>query len=181
MEIPRKRNKVGLVVSAFAFLFLASSAGAQRTELVVLTGFGGDVNAVAFSPDGKTLASACNDVIEFWDVASGQALRSMVNHYDTVNTIAFSPDGRTLASGNWHKAVILWDEASGRKPRSLKTKASVSSVAFSPDGRTVAEGGLDGRILLWDVVSGHKLRDWSAKPVESTLSSLQHRLAELGF
>jgi len=70
------------------------------------------VNAVAFSPDGQTLASGSNDyTVKLWDVNSGRELRSLEGHSRSVNAVAFSPDGRTLASGSADGQVRLWDAA----------------------------------------------------------------------
>jgi WD40 repeat protein len=65
--------------------------------------------ALAFSPDGRTLASGSPDkTVKFWDTASGQPLRTLT-HNDYVHSVAFSPDGRTLASGSDDNTIKLWD------------------------------------------------------------------------
>src|SRR4051794_14908780 len=70
------------------------------------------VISVAFSPDGKTLASGGASV-KLWDVASGKNTVTLKGHTAAVTSVAFSPDGKTLASGSWDKTVKLWDVASG--------------------------------------------------------------------
>ena len=63
---------------------------------------------MAFSPDGRTLAAANGDIVQLWDVATGQATATLFGHTEHVWSVAFSPDGRTLASGSMDKTVRLW-------------------------------------------------------------------------
>jgi WD40 repeat protein len=68
------------------------------------------VESVAFSPDGRLLASGSWDnTIKLWDVATGREVRTLTGHTDTVNSVAFSPDGRLLASGSYDNTIKLWD------------------------------------------------------------------------
>jgi WD40 repeat protein len=130
-------------------------------------------NAVAFSPDGRWLASGFSDsTVRLWDVASGRELRTLKGHKDQIYSIAFSSDGRTLASASPHdkeKAIRLWDVASGRELRTIAGH-DVYCVAFSPDGRILASGAYDHRITLWEVASGQELR--TLKGHENIVNSL---------
>ncbi len=76
-----------------------------------LSGHTNAVSSVAFSPDGKTLASGSRDsTIRLWDIASGnQKGQPLTGHTDSVYSVAWSPDGKTLASGSWDKTIRLWD------------------------------------------------------------------------
>ena len=108
--------------------------------------------SVAFSPNGKMLASASWDqTVRLWNVNTGRLLHTLTEHTNEVLSVAFSPDGNTLASTDWDGTIHLWNPRNGKLKRTLtEHRGGVGSVAFSPDGETLASGSADQTILLWD-------------------------------
>jgi len=116
-----------------------------------LAGHSNEVFSVAFSPDGKLLATTSADqTVRLWDVARRQPLgEPLKGHSSSVKSAAFSADGRMLASSGSDGTVLLWDVAA-RVPLGAHL-SSVLSVAFSPDGKLVASAGDDSMVRFWDV------------------------------
>ena len=116
------------------------------------------VLALAYSPDGTTLASAGDDaVVVLRDVASGRVVGRLEGHGDAVSCLAFSPDGQTLATGSYDRTVKLWDVATGREQATLSGHTNwVFAVAFAPDGKSLASAGHDKTVRIWDAATGRE-------------------------
>jgi len=130
------------VLATVSFLLLLASLTvfAQKPELVVQTGHSQSLSSVAFSPDGKVIASGSSDnTIKLGDVATGKQLRSLAGNTDGVRSVAFSRNGQVIASGDGDSTIKLWEVATGKQLRSLAGLAgSVGSVAFNVDGKVIA-------------------------------------------
>ena len=123
----------------------------------------GVIEDVAFSPDGKTLATASREPVGgnlyLWDVASGKLLATLRGHSAAVQAVAFSPDGRTLASGGSDQTVRLWNVETRRELMQLDQGSvqlrEVRTLAFSPDGKRLLAAGGPAAIwsaspIIWD-------------------------------
>lgn len=132
----------------------------QNTERLRLQKHSDDVlSSVAFSPNGRLLASGSGSTVLVWNISDGTQHLRLQGHSRSVWSVAFSPDGHLLASGSSDSTVRLWNVSDGTERKKLQESKqifSVMSIAFSPDGRFLASGSFDGSLRLWNVNDGTK-------------------------
>ena len=115
------------------------------------------VSDVAFSPNGKQIASTSGKWIRLWDVATGSESQTLRGHDSEVITVTFSPDGKRIVSGSKGDAVKIWDSTTGLEVTTLRVNGKVWGLCFSPDGKTIATKsnigrGTVGKVMLWESV-----------------------------
>jgi WD40 repeat protein len=135
-------------------------------EILRLKGHTSPITSVAYSPDGRRLASAAKDLngpgqVKVWDAATGQEICILTADTGWVDSMAFSPDGQRLASGNSDWELNLWDGTTGQAIHTLEpaihTLMGGRAAVFSPDGRRLAAGSILGQFKLWDAVTGREI------------------------
>ncbi len=136
-----------------------SSGGGFRWKAA---GVDEEVVALAFSPDGRTLATGSNDATaRLWDVETGRQLASLA-HDGGVVTVAFDASGRYVATGSKDGAARVWAAQQGGVIAEIRFESEVREIAFSPGGKLVAAISTGGRVALWDLNAKEAVRDWLA-------------------
>lgn len=157
---------------------------ATHAYLTNIQGDGGAYISVAYSPDGKRIASCAeNNEVKIWDSVSGQMLLTLKGHTTVIMSVAFSPNGKWLASASSHpeNVVKIWDATNGTELRTLKGHTeTVTFVAFSPDSTQLASTSNDRTIKVWNVEGGielHTMKEHNAQVHSAAFSPTGKQLA----
>ncbi len=132
------------------------------TTLLTYTGHSDFIIEVAWSPDGKYIASGSFDkTVQVWDATTGKRLLNYTGHSDRVYSVAWSPDGKYIASGSRDSTVQVWEALTGKlhliyRGHFIPTygESAFEAVAWSPDGKYIASGDNDGVVQVWDAMTG---------------------------
>ena len=171
---PRRRSHrrlytiLGIVVILVAILFIFTNVGndvafighfVTPPQHFTYSGHSDYVSAVAWSPDGKRIASASGDhSAQVWDASNGGHVLTYRRHSADVLTLAWSPNGQYIATGSLDNTVQIWNPTSGAQVYTYHGQSgAVFDLAWSPDNTRIASASSDGTVKIWDALTGNNI------------------------
>jgi WD40 repeat protein len=136
-----------------------------ETKQFIYRGHTYEVRAVAWSPDGKRIASGGTDAsVQVWDAATGEKMVTYRSDFHLVRAVAWSPDGKRIASSD-DRTVQIWEISTGKHMLTYLNHSDwVLTVAWSPDGRHIASAGVDQTVQIWDANTGEQILTYLGHP-----------------
>ncbi len=161
----------------FAAMLFAGVCSAAPAEPLTLKGHTGWVGGVAFSPDGKTIATASADhTAKFWDAATGKELTTLKAHDDIVSAVAYSKDGTHFATAGFDGTAKVWTAGTRELVHTFEGgRGALLAVAFNPNGRALAAGGIDGNVRVWELDGKAKAEGRVQRTHDSWVNALAYR------
>src|ERR1700687_3395091 len=157
-----------------SLVFAPHCCAQEPKEKAILKGHESEVRSLAFSPDGKTLASGAFGqrvkgdesvgVIKLWDLSTGKESATLTDHTASVEALVFTKDSKNLVSGSADNTVKVWDLSTGKATKTFEGHThTVRALALASDGKTLASGSSDATIRLWDLPTGKEIRTLKTK------------------
>ncbi|AFY46334.1 WD40 repeat-containing protein [Nostoc sp. PCC 7524] len=155
-EVSKTKTQTKATLYQAVYLKPGEKKQNRSFEVNTLKGHSGEVISVAYSPDGKYLASVSDDnTIKIWESSTGKAVQTLQGHSSAVYSVAYSPDGKYLASASDDNTIKIWESSTGKVVQTLQGHSSaVYSVAYSPDGKYLASASSDNTIKIWESSTG---------------------------
>jgi DNA-binding beta-propeller fold protein YncE len=168
-----KKSALFILLGMAALTALSAQTQAALTPEAFLGGHGDYVLTVAFSPDGRRVATGSMDnTVILWNTETGQLIRTLTGHTKYIDIVAFSPDGTRIASASSFDTVKLWNAETGQEIWTIAGDGDIiRHIAFSPDGRRIT-AAVGRTVKLWNAETGQEIR---------TITGHNHRIVFAAF